>query len=960
MLALLTLLGLVATGLGVIGAVVAAGGVVRPWEDLHWTASSVAALALALMGTLAAAPRDRAPRLGLVAGLGLWLVGQVIWDLHDIPGGPVGAGWSDLFYLGAAIPVSVTLAMSLRGAVTGSEEASAYLDSIMAFLALTAGLAALMGAHDPRAGGWQLGLAVLYPTAFLATSVAGFVAHLAVGALRERWANLGLLAALALLGAAWLLWLEPSYATGAAPGAPSGYLFSAALVLAGLGAARYRKPDAAAADPGRLAGAIAMLLPIPAVLGSLMILVLVDASNPLALAAQVLAGSAVMLGVVRQTILLRERTIFMRRDRLRVSDQRRLLAVNEELLRTASADGVLESIADTLKTVVPYDTLTIYLADAERRELVPVLARDRFAELVMSTRLSWGKGITGDAVARGEAILLNDAAADPRATQIPGTPQDREALIVAPLMAPDGALGSLNLYRERREFAPADLDLARLYASQAAIALETANRHGRLSLAAQTDLLTGLLNRGAFLSIADRLLATEPPGGVGFLFLDLDGFKLVNDSLGHGVGDTLLRDVGQRLRAGLRPDDAIARVGGDEFAVVTRIHDVTDAEGIARRLLAALRTPFRLGESEILVRASIGISTSDGAIDRDALLRNADVAMYEAKGAGRDRYEVFRPELHQRAMERLQIERDLRYALEREEFVLHYQPVVDLATGAVAGHEGLIRWCHPDRGLLLPGAFISIAEETGLILPLGRWVLRRGIATLAAWRAAGWDGWLSLNLAPRQLLEEDIEDAVCRLLVDHDIPPVGTVPRGHRVGGHPGRRAGHRDDAGAGRPGRRHRARRLRHRLLVARARGGAPGEHAQGRSRLRAGPGIRPGPGRHRGGRHRVRARPRGQRRGRGRGDGRAGAPAGIARMRLRPGLPVRPRGEWRGRPAGASPRAAAPRARVGGRRVMRLDRTGVGSAHLRRRRVGGPCVAARHLCAAGAAGGGALSRCS
>ena len=338
-------------------------------------------------------------------------------------------------------------------------------------------------------------------------------------------------------------------------------------------------------------------------------------------------------------------------------------------------------------------------------------------------------------------------------------------------MAPDGPLGSLNLYRERREFAPADLDLARLYASQAALALETANRHGRLSLAAQTDPLTGLLNRGAFLAIADALLATEPPGGVALLFLDLDGFKVVNDSLGHGVGDTLLRDVGQRLRACLRPDDAIARVGGDEFAMVTGIHDVGDAEGMARRLLLALRTPFRLDESEILVRASIGISTSDGAIDRDALLRNADVAMYEAKGAGRDRFEVFRPELHQRALERLRIERDLRYALERGEFVLHYQPVVDLATGAVAGHEGLIRWCHPDRGLLLPGTFISIAEETGLILPLGRWVLQQGIATLATWRAAGWEGWMSLNLAPRQLLEEGIEDEVRRLLVDHDVPP---------------------------------------------------------------------------------------------------------------------------------------------------------------------------------------------
>ena len=389
MLFALTLAGLVATGMGVVGALFSAGGVVRPWEDLHWTASSVAALALAGMGALAAKPRDRHVRLGLVAGLALWLVGQIVWDLHDIPGGPVGGGWSDAFYLGAAVPVSVTLALSLRGTVSGSEAASANLDSIMAFLALTAGLAALMGAHDPRAGGWELGLAVLYPTAFLATSVAGFVAHLAVGALRERWANLAFLAAFALLGAAWMLWLEPSFVTGAVPGAPAGYVFSAALVFVGLGAARYQKPDTAADDPGRLAGAVAMLLPIPAVAGSLLILLAVDRSYPLVLAAQVLAGSAVMLGVLRQTLLLRERTIFMRRDRVRVSDQRRLLAVNEELLRTASADGVLESIADTLKTVVPYDTLTIYLADADRRELGAGARARPVRRARMSTRLPW-------------------------------------------------------------------------------------------------------------------------------------------------------------------------------------------------------------------------------------------------------------------------------------------------------------------------------------------------------------------------------------------------------------------------------------------------------------------------------------------------------------------------------------------------------------------------------------------
>ncbi len=214
-----------------------------------------------------------------------------------------------------------------------------------------------------------------------------------------------------------------------------------------------------------------------------------------------------------------------------------------------------------------------------------------------------------------------------------------------------------------------------------------------------------------------------------------------------------------------------ARVRGCTGAAVTDWGEVPPgAAVIAVRLLAGLRAPVRVGDTEILVRASVGISTSDLASGRDALLRDADVAMYEARAAGKDRFEVFRPEFHERAVERLDLERELRHALERQELVVYYQPVVDLRTGAISGHEALVRWNHPRRGLLLPGEFIRVAEESGVIVPLGRFVLRAAVASLASWRAAGWTGWMSINLAPRQLLEPGLEDEVRDLIVRSGVP----------------------------------------------------------------------------------------------------------------------------------------------------------------------------------------------
>jgi diguanylate cyclase (GGDEF)-like protein/PAS domain S-box-containing protein len=285
------------------------------------------------------------------------------------------------------------------------------------------------------------------------------------------------------------------------------------------------------------------------------------------------------------------------------------------------------------------------------------------------------------------------------------------------------------------------------------------NIEARLAHQAFHDPLTNLANRAL---IWDRIRGTyeRPAQQFSLLFLDLDNFKTVNDSLGHAVGDELLVAVAERLRSCLRPADTAARLGGDEFAVL--LHDATSLDqaiGIAQRIIEELQTPFSLGGKTAFVQTSIGIAMSESARGADELLRNADIAMYRAKTTMKGTCAVFEQAMASAAMERLELESDLRVAVFREELELHYQPIVALDTGRVVGLEALLRWRHPRRGLLLPGAFIGIAEETGLIEPIGRWVvseaterlgqLRRGLPLLGPLS-------ISINISSRQLDDPEL------------------------------------------------------------------------------------------------------------------------------------------------------------------------------------------------------------
>ncbi len=791
-----------------------------------------------------------------------------------------------------------------------------------------------------------------------------------------------------------------------------------------------------------------------------------------------------------------------------LASQRRLLEVNERLLSTLEPNSVLDLIADSLKVIVPYDTLTIYRVDRVAGVRRAVIARDRFADLILAHESPLGVGISGWVVDHGEAVLANEAHLDPRSVQVPGTPFEPESMIVVPLLVGGEAIGTLNIGRmgEAEAFFSAnEFDLTKLFAGQASIALQNAEAHGEVRVRAEHDALTGIRNHGAFqadlgdavraggsggpfavlmmdldafkafndtrghpagdalltgiarvmsaavrdgdriyryggdefaailpgadrvaaheiaerlrrtvadlsrgtptvsisvgvscypddgrskdalVAVADRamylakptapvsdgagssddpylraldetalalldrrdaamlletiltracsLLGTphgyiflaEPGGGeldlrhgsglfaqgvghrqpvdkgiggqvfltgqpvtvddydawarragivpngmlsavvgvplfsgdevvgviglassatdrtfgprdvaaltrfaqlasiaidnarlvdvaergalydpttglpnrelltdriahalsrvrpddagpIAVIMLDLDRFKVINESVGHAVGDRLLIAVGQRLAACLRPGDTVARFGGDEFGII--LDPVTD-EGEARRIAqvisSELRAPFSLSGREWFISASIGIALGEpGRVTPDELLREAEVAMVRAKSDPAGQFALFDPSMSAQTLERLDLESDLRRALERDELRAHYQPIVDLRTDRIVGFEALVRWQHPKRGLVPPLSFIGLAEETGLIAPLGRWVLQTACRQAAAWQALAPSEAplvMSVNLSARQFTQPDLVDEIAEILAATSLEP---------------------------------------------------------------------------------------------------------------------------------------------------------------------------------------------
>lgn len=359
---------------------------------------------------------------------------------------------------------------------------------------------------------------------------------------------------------------------------------------------------------------------------------------------------------------------------------------------------------------------------------------------------------------------MEDAVALNRVGHLPGNciliRRDGHEIFIEDSAAPihnreGGIMGSVIVFR--------DVSTAR------ALAEETVH-------ASQHDFLTGLPNR---LLLNDRLgqaiaLAKRRATDVAVLFMDLDGFKHINDSLGHLIGDKLLQSIAKRLTEQIRIPDTVSRQGGDEFVVL--LQDVKTHEDVAiaaKRIIQAVSQVHSIGEHELYITASIGVSLyPEHGLNAETLMKNADTALYQAKGLGRQRYKFFKPAMNLRAVERQTIEEDLRHALVKKEFALHYQPKMDVSTGEIVGAEALLRWTHPELGQIAPARFIPVAEDSGLILPIGAWVLREACGQAKAWLDQGLPATpMSINVSGVQLQDATFLDEVLAVLGETGLAP---------------------------------------------------------------------------------------------------------------------------------------------------------------------------------------------
>jgi diguanylate cyclase (GGDEF)-like protein/PAS domain S-box-containing protein len=297
----------------------------------------------------------------------------------------------------------------------------------------------------------------------------------------------------------------------------------------------------------------------------------------------------------------------------------------------------------------------------------------------------------------------------------------------------------------------------------------------QLTHSALHDVLTGLPNRTLLNDRVDQAIALASRHRQKFavLFLDLDGFKYINDSLGHPIGDKLLQSIGNRLMDCVRASDTISRQGGDEFVVLlTDMNRSDEAAAMARRMLEAVAETHFIGRHSLHITASIGLSIyPDDGLDAETLIKNSDTAMYQAKENGRQTYEFFTPAMNARAVERQSIEESLRHALRREEFILHYQPKVNLKSGEITGAEALIRWTHRIRGQVPPAQFIAVAEDCGLILPIGKWVLREACKQAKVWADAGLPLTVAVNISAREFRDKHFLEGVLAILNETDLDP---------------------------------------------------------------------------------------------------------------------------------------------------------------------------------------------
>jgi diguanylate cyclase (GGDEF)-like protein len=393
-----------------------------------------------------------------------------------------------------------------------------------------------------------------------------------------------------------------------------------------------------------------------------------------------------------------------------------------------------------------------------------------------------GEGVGGRAVLEDRLVIVDDYANEIMAFESFVSAHLQSAM-AAPIHEGGVAVGSIVVatYRSDRVYTETEREMLLAFAHHASIAVNDAMAVDQMRHLAYHDALTGLPNRALFLEHLSRAVsnARRSRQSIAVLFLDLDRFKLVNDSLGHPAGDRLLTAVASRLRGALRTSDLAARLGGDEFAVLAENTTVDGARTIAEAITEALRDPFDVDGQELSITGSTGVVVDHGGANTaDALLRNADLAMYRAKMDGAGRYLLFEPDMHARVSDRVLLEAQLRRAVRQEDFVVHYQPIVWLDTDDIVSVEALVRWRREDGTLVSPSEFLPVAEETGLIVPIGRFVIRQALAQVHQWQRAlphATSLNVSVNLSPRQLQQPDLVKDLVVALTETDFNPARLV-----------------------------------------------------------------------------------------------------------------------------------------------------------------------------------------
>jgi diguanylate cyclase (GGDEF)-like protein len=460
-----------------------------------------------------------------------------------------------------------------------------------------------------------------------------------------------------------------------------------------------------------------------------------------------------------------------------------LSATNEAIMRAKSRDELFQLVCEAVVEGAKFTSTTIALAPPDSEFLKVVATTGPTADYIRTLKFSTsadrpeGRGLSGTAFRTGQPAVSNDFQADVRTSHWHGSATGTKSGAGLPLMIGGNPVGVfLFLSSERDTFTPDFIELLRRLAENVSFALQNFDRADekiradqQIQYLATHDGLTGLPNRMMFNQLLEQSIKSARRNGCkcAVLFIDLDRFKVINDSLGHAVGDALLVEVAIRLRSCVRASDVVARLGGDEFVVVlSEISDCDQIALVARKVLSGLMPALNLAGHDCRTTGSIGIAIfPDNGGDAETLTKNADMAMYLAKEEGKNDFRFYSPEIKSQSIERLMLESSLRHALELNQFMLHYQPKIEAATGQVNGVEALLRWRHPDLGDLPPMKFIPLAEETGLIIPIGRWVLRTACAQNMAWQRQGLSVIsMAVNLSPRQFQDDhllrDVDDAL--------------------------------------------------------------------------------------------------------------------------------------------------------------------------------------------------------